>query len=218
MFDRFTDRARRVIQLAQQEARALNHEHIGTEHLLLGIAQEGEGIAAETLRQLDVPLAAVRVAVNERIKPGAQESPGHIPFSPACKSALESAMRQALQLNHPYIGTEHLLLGILTLPAEMVAPQVLMGFGVNYKMARQAVLRLLRGYGVPVPPAQLPVVPTTPADNPRSYGITLMVSAKVFAELTEQIKDLDPESPEYRLALARFLEAQARRQRRLLGK
>ncbi|HRL80703.1 MAG TPA: Clp protease N-terminal domain-containing protein, partial [Propioniciclava sp.] len=109
MFDRFTDRARRVIVLAQDEARMLNHNYIGTEHLLLGLIHEGEGVAAKALESLGISLESVRAQVEDIIGPGEQAPTGHIPFTPRAKKVLELSMREALQLNHPYIGTEHIL-------------------------------------------------------------------------------------------------------------
>lgn len=119
MFDRFTDRARRVIVFAQNEARIHNGAYIGTDDLLLALVREGEGIATQVLQQLNVSLEEVRKAIQELVEPGDQESPMHIPFTPNTRLALEGAMRQALQLNHPYVGTEHLLLGLLALPPEV---------------------------------------------------------------------------------------------------
>ena len=113
MFDRFTDRARRVIVLAQDEARMLNHNYIGTEHLLLGLIHEGEGVAAKALESLGISLEAVREQVEEIIGQGQQAPTGHIPFTPRAKKVLEFSMREALQINHPYIGTEHILLGLI---------------------------------------------------------------------------------------------------------
>src|SRR5699024_7539858 len=110
MFERFTDRARRVVVLAQEEARMLNHNYIGTEHLLLGLIHEGEGIAARALESLGVTLASVREQVEDIIGPGSQAPSGHIPFTPRAKKVLELSMREAIQLNHGYIGTEHILL------------------------------------------------------------------------------------------------------------
>ena len=112
MFERFTDRARRVVVLAQEEARMLNHNYIGTEHLLLGLVHEGEGIAARALESLGITLNSVREQVQDIIGPGANAPSGHIPFTPRAKKVLELSMREAIQLNHGYIGTEHILLVI----------------------------------------------------------------------------------------------------------
>jgi len=124
MFERFTDRARRVVVLAQEEARMLNHNYIGTEHLLLGLVHEGEGIAARALESLGITLNSVREQVQDIIGPGANAPSGHIPFTPRAKKVLELSMREAIQLNHGYIGTEHILLGMVR-ANEGVANQVL---------------------------------------------------------------------------------------------
>jgi ATP-dependent Clp protease ATP-binding subunit ClpC len=112
MFERFTDQARRVVVLAQEEARLLNHNYIGTEHLLLGLLHEGEGVAAQALESFGISLEAGRVQVEQIIGQGLSAPTGHIPFTPRAKKALESSLREALQLGHNYMGTEHLLLGI----------------------------------------------------------------------------------------------------------
>ena len=144
MFDRFTDRARRVIVLAQDEARMLNHNYIGTEHLLLGLIHEGEGVAAKALESLGISLEAVREQVEEIIGQGQQAPTGHIPFTPRAKKVLELSMREALQLNHPYIGTEHILLGLIR-EGEGVAAQVLIKLGADLNRVRNQVLQLLSG-------------------------------------------------------------------------
>ncbi|WP_232549149.1 ATP-dependent Clp protease ATP-binding subunit [Propioniciclava soli] len=145
MFDRFTDRARRVIVLAQDEARMLNHNYIGTEHLLLGLIHEGEGVAAKALESLGISLEAVRAQVEEIIGHGEQAPMGHIPFTPRAKKVLELSMREALQLNHPYIGTEHILLGLIR-EGEGVAAQVLIKLGADLNRVRNQVLQLLSGF------------------------------------------------------------------------
>ena len=145
MFDRFTDRARRVIVLAQDEARMLNHNYIGTEHLLLGLIHEGEGVAAKALESLGISLEAVRAQVEEIIGQGQQAPMGHIPFTPRAKKVLELSMREALQLNHPYIGTEHILLGLIR-EGEGVAAQVLIKLGADLNRVRNQVLQLLSGF------------------------------------------------------------------------
>src|SRR6476660_7785304 len=124
MFERFTDRSRRVVVLAQEEARMLNHNYIGTEHLLLGLIHEGEGVAAKAIEALGISLAAVRSEVNEMVGRGERASAGHIPFTPRAKKVLELSLREALQLGHNYIGTEHILLGLIR-EGEGVAAQVL---------------------------------------------------------------------------------------------
>ena len=113
MFERFTDRARRVLVLAQEEARDLNHAFIGTEHILLGLIKEGEGVAAKALDALDISYETVREKVEEAIGANANPSPGSPPFTPRAKKVLELSLREALQLGHSYIGTEHMLLGLV---------------------------------------------------------------------------------------------------------
>ncbi len=145
MFERFTDRARRVVVLAQEEARMLNHNYIGTEHLLLGLIHEGEGVAARALESLGVSLEAVRAQVEEIIGQGQQAPSGHIPFSPRAKKVLELSLRESRQLGHDYIGTEHLLLGLLR-EGEGVAAQVLVRLGADLNRVRQQVIELLHGH------------------------------------------------------------------------
>ena len=145
MFERFTDRARRVVVLAQEEARMLNHNYIGTEHLLLGLIHEGEGIGARALESLGVTLNAVREQVQDIVGPGPQAPNGHIPFTPRAKKVLELSMREAIQLNHGYIGTEHILLGMVR-ANEGVANQVLVKLGAEPSAVRQAVMDLISGY------------------------------------------------------------------------
>jgi ATP-dependent Clp protease ATP-binding subunit ClpC len=145
MFERFTDRARRVVVLAQEEARMLNHNYIGTEHILLGLIHEGEGVAAKALESLSISLEAVRSQVEEIIGQGQQAPSGHIPFTPRAKKVLELSLREALQLGHNYIGTEHILLGLIR-EGEGVAAQVLMKLGADLSRVRQQVIQLLSGY------------------------------------------------------------------------
>ncbi|MFZ9844800.1 MAG: ATP-dependent Clp protease ATP-binding subunit, partial [Candidatus Nanopelagicaceae bacterium] len=145
MFERFTDRARRVVVLAQEEARMLNHNYIGTEHILLGLIHEGEGVAAKGLESLGISLEAVRSQVEEIIGQGQQAPSGHIPFTPRAKKVLELSLREALQLGHNYIGTEHILLGLIR-EGEGVAAQVLVKLGADLNRVRQQVIQLLSGY------------------------------------------------------------------------
>jgi len=145
MFERFTDRARRVVVLAQEEARMLNHNYIGTEHILLGLIHEGEGLAAKALENLDISLVAVREQVQEIIGQGQQAPTGHIPFTPRAKKVLEYSLREGLQLGHTYIGTEHILLGLIR-EGEGVAAQVLVKLGADLNKVRQQVIQLLAGY------------------------------------------------------------------------
>jgi hypothetical protein len=146
MFERFTDRARRVVVLAQEEARLLNHNYIGTEHILLGLIHEGEGVAAKALESLGISLEAVRAQVEEIIGQGQSAPTGHIPFTPRAKKVLELSLREALQLGHNYIGTEHILLGLIR-EGEGVAAQVLVGLGAGLDRVRQQVVQLLANAG-----------------------------------------------------------------------
>ena len=148
MFERFTDRARRVVVLAQEEARLLNHNYIGTEHILLGLIHEGEGVAAKALESLGISLEAVRSQVEEIIGQGGSSPSGHIPFTPRAKKVLELSLREALQLGHNYIGTEHILLGLIR-EGEGVAAQVLVKLGADLSRVRQQVIQLLSGYSGP---------------------------------------------------------------------
>jgi ATP-dependent Clp protease ATP-binding subunit ClpC len=145
MFERFTDRARRVVVLAQEEARMLNHDYVGTEHVLLGLIREGEGVAAKALQALGISLQAVRQQVEEIIGRGQQARSGPIPFTPRAKKVLELSLREALQLGHDYIGTEHILLGLIG-EGEGVAAQVLVNLGADLDRVRQQVIGLLHGH------------------------------------------------------------------------
>jgi ATP-dependent Clp protease ATP-binding subunit ClpA len=144
MFERFTDRARRVVVLAQEEARLLNHDYIGTEHLLLGLVHERPGVAAKALESLGISLEAVRAQVEEVIGQGQGAPTGHIPFTPRAKKVLELSLREALNLGHNYIGTEHILLGLVR-EGEGVAAQVLVRLGADLPRVRQQVIGLLTG-------------------------------------------------------------------------
>ena len=146
MFERFTDRARRVVILAQEEARLLNHNYIGTEHILLGLIHEHEGVAAKALESLDISLESVRGQVEEIIGQGAKPPDGHIPFTPRAKRVLELSLREALQLGHNYIGTEHVLLGLIR-EGEGVAAQVLVKLGADLARVREQVVHLLATLG-----------------------------------------------------------------------
>ncbi len=165
MFERFTDRARRVVVLAQEEARMLTHNYIGTEHILLGLIHEGDGVAAKALESLDISLEAVRAQVEEIIGQGQQAPSGHIPFTPRAKKVLELSLREALQLGHNYIGTEHILLGLIR-EGEGVAAQVLQKLGADLNRVRQQVIQLpqrLPGQGDRSPRAR----PPSPRRRPR---------------------------------------------------
>ncbi len=146
MFERFTDRARRVLVLAQEEARLLNHNFIGTEHILLGLIHEGEGVAAKALESLGISLEAVREKVEETIGSSGSATTGSPPFTPRAKKVLELSLREALQLGHNYIGTEHMLLGLVR-EGEGVAATVLVSLGADLSRVRQQVIQLLSGYG-----------------------------------------------------------------------
>lgn len=145
MFERYTDRARRVIVLAQEEARMLSHNFIGTEHLLLGLIHEGDGVAAQALTALDISLEAVRSQVEEIIGQGNETPAGHIPFTPRAKKVIELSLREALQLGHNYIGTEHVLLGLIR-EGEGVAAQVLVKLGAELTTVRRQVIEILTNY------------------------------------------------------------------------
>jgi ATP-dependent Clp protease ATP-binding subunit ClpC len=142
MFERFTDRARRVVVLAQEEARMLNHSYIGTEHILLGLIHEGEGVAARALESLGISLYAVREQVQEIIGQGKDVPSGHIPFTPRAKKVFELSASEALQLGHKNVGTEHILLGLIR-EGEGVAAQVLVKLGADPSRVRQQVMGML---------------------------------------------------------------------------
>jgi ATP-dependent Clp protease ATP-binding subunit ClpC len=144
VFERFTDRARRVVVLAQEESRLLNHKYIGTEHILLGLLREAEGVAARALEAMGISLEEVRSRVEAIIGHGVDAPTGHIPFTPRAKKVLELSLREALQLKHNYIGTEHLLLGLIR-ESEGVAAQVLVSMGAELERVKQEVLNLLSG-------------------------------------------------------------------------
>jgi ATP-dependent Clp protease ATP-binding subunit ClpC len=148
VFERFTDRARRVVVLAQEEAQMLNHNYIGTEHLLLGLVHEGEGVAAKAMESMGISLEAIRSQVEEIIGQGQAAPTGHIPFTPRAKKVLELSLREALQLGHNYIGTEHILLGLIR-EGEGVAAQVLQKLGADLNRVRQQVIQLLGGHYEP---------------------------------------------------------------------
>lgn len=204
MFERFTDRARRVVVLAQEEARALNHNYIGTEHILLGLIQEGEGVAAKALESMGISLDAVRTEVVDIIGSGGQPPAGYIPFTPRAKKVLELALREALQLGHKYIGTEHILLGLIR-EGEGVAAQVLVKLGADLSRVRTQVIQLLSGYegndeeGSENPePAGAGVGPSLSGDSPSSSKMGQKSNSLVLDQfgrnLTQAAKDgkLDP--------------------------
>src|SRR5258706_24138 len=167
MFERFTDRARRVVVLAQEEARLLNHNYIGTEHILLGLIHEGEGVAARALESLGISLEAVRNQVEEIIGQGGTSPSGHIPFTPRAKKVLELSLREALQLGHNYIGTEHILLGLIR-EGEGVAAQVLVKLGADLSRVRQQVIQRVHGG-----PGRGPAAGVAPSETAPSPSIIL---------------------------------------------
>ena len=175
MFERFTDRARRVVVLAQEEARMLNHNYIGTEHILLGLIHEGEGVAAKALESLGISLDAVRQQVEEIIGQGQQAPSGHIPFTPRAKKVLELSLREALQLGHNYIGTEHILLGLIR-EGDGVAAQVLVKLGADLNRVRQQVIQLLHGH-----PAEEPA-----SARSATRELRLLPAVKTRLEAVEQ--------------------------------
>src|SRR5437016_4892977 len=143
MFERFTDRARKVMALANQEAQRFNHEYIGTEHILLGLVKEGSGVGANVLKNLDVDLRKVRLEVEKLVKSGPDMvTMGKLPQTPRAKKVIEYAIEEARNLNHNYVGTEHLLLGLLR-EQDGVAAQVLMNLGIKLEEVREEVLNLL---------------------------------------------------------------------------
>src|SRR6202048_3352850 len=186
MFERFTDRARRVVVLAQEEARMLNHNYIGTEHILLGLIHEGEGVAAKALESLGISQEAVRRQVEEIVGPGQQAPAGHIPFTPRAKKVLELALREALQLGHNYIGTEHILLGLIR-EGEGVAAQVLVKLGADLSRVRQQVIQLLSGYAG----QKEPWTAGTAAEAAPTGSLVLDQFGRNLAQLARE-KKLDP--------------------------
>ncbi len=185
MFERFTDRARRVVVLAQEEARMLNHNYIGTEHILLGLIHEGEGVAAKALESMNISLEAVRQQVEEIIGHGQQAPSGHIPFTPRAKKVLELSLREALQLGHNYIGTEHILLGLIR-EGEGVAAQVLVKLGADLNRVRQQVIQLLSGYQ-----GKEPVTAGGPAEGTPSTSLVLDQFGRNLTQAAREGK-LDP--------------------------
>ncbi len=157
MFERFTDRARRVVVLAQEEARMLSHNYIGTEHILLGLIHEGDGIAAKALESLSISLEAVRAQVEEIIGQGQQAPSGHIPFTPRAKKVLELSLREALQLGLSYIGTEHILLGLIH-EGEGVAAKALESLDISLEAVRAQVEEII-GQGQQAPSGHIPFTP-----------------------------------------------------------
>jgi len=194
LFERFTDRARRVVVLAQEEARLLNHNYIGTEHILLGLIHEGEGVAAKALESLGISLEAVRSQVEEIIGQGGSSPSGHIPFTPRAKKVLELSLREALQLGHNYIGTEHILLGLIR-EGEGVAAQVLVKLGADLSRVRQQVIQLLSGYQGPGGSAEKAGQTAGPGGTQGQEGASGSLVLDQFGRnLTQQAREkkLDP--------------------------
>jgi len=189
LFERFTDRARRVVVLAQEEARLLNHNYIGTEHILLGLIHEGEGVAAKALESLGISLDAVRQQVEEIIGQGGSSPSGHIPFTPRAKKVLELSLREALQLGHSYIGTEHILLGLIR-EGEGVAAQVLVKLGADLSRVRQQVIQLLSGYSSRESQAGQPAGGSTESTS-SSGSLVLDQFGRNLTQLARE-KKLDP--------------------------
>ena len=191
MFERFTDRARRVVVLAQSEARLLNHNYIGTEHILLGLIQEGEGVAASALESLGIPLDTARAQVEEIIGQGQFAPTGHIPFTPRAKKVLEYSLREAKQLGHNYIGTEHILLGLIR-EGDGVGAQVLQKLGADFQGVRQAVIGLLSGYTGDPTTESVPRAETPAAEAPLCPQCTSPL-ARTAAYLVRDVPDSERE-------------------------
>ncbi len=179
MFERFTDRARRVVVQAQEESRLLNHGYIGTEHLLLGILREDDGVAAEALASLEVSLDAAREQVAEIVGRGQRAPSGHIPFTPRAKKVLELSLREALRLEQHYIGPEHILLGLVT-EGHGVAVEVLRVVGASPEQIRARVLELAPAGG------------EEPDDPPEIGGpVRLTVTPGQLDRLLRQLESID---------------------------
>lgn len=185
MFERFTDRARRVVVLAQEESQRLSHNYIGSEHLLLGLLAEQEGVAARALESLNVTLTAAREQVEEIIGPGQQTPHGHIPFTPRAKKILELALREALTMGSEVINTEHLLLGLID-EGDGVGAQILQRLGATAQAVREAVARLITAE-----PEAAEV--TGPGSEPRAVSVTRQVRLRVDAltEVTDLLASID---------------------------
>ncbi len=208
MFERFTDRARRVVVLAQEEARMLNHNYIGTEHILLGLIHEGEGVAAKALESMSISLDAVRNQVTDIIGRGQTSPAGHIPFTPRAKKVLELSLREALQLGHNYIGTEHILLGLIR-EGEGVAAQVLQKLGADLNRVRQQVIQLLSGYQGGEPGKAGAGVGEGSSSGPRE-GSTILDQFGTNLTQAARDADLDPVIGRYR-EIERVMQVLSRR-------
>jgi len=210
VFERFTDRARRVLVLAQEEARLLNHSFIGTEHILLGLLHEGESVAAQALASLDISLETARHAVDEAIGPAGEAPGGPPPFTPRAKKVLELSLREAIQLGHNYIGPEHMLLGLVR-EGEGVGAQVLVTLGADLPRVRQQVVQVLSGYtsqeviGGSLPePEGGPETPGTGISievagrSAQDYADAVNWLATILAERGLELADVDPSCIRFR--------------------
>ena len=189
MFEKFTDRARRVVVLAQEEARMLDHNYIGTEHLLLGLIHEGHGVAAGALESLGISLEDVRRNVEEMIGRGEAAPSGHIPFTPRAKKVLELSLRESQQLGQDYIGTEHILLGLIR-EGEGVAAQVLVKLGADLNRVRQQVLEMVGGRAAREPEAGGPLEAAggLAGDEP---GMRIVGSPAQMDEILRRLRSMD---------------------------
>ena len=190
MFERFTDRARKVMALANQEAQRFNHEYIGTEHILLGLVKEGSGVRANVLKNLGVDLRKVRLEVEKLVKSGPEMvTMGKLPQTPRAKRVIEYAIEEARNLNHNYVGTEHLLLGLLR-EQDGVAAQVLMNLGLRLEDVREEVLNLL-GAGVE---SEESAAASTPSDAPKKGKSKTPALDSFGRDLTDLAREgkLDP--------------------------
>jgi ATP-dependent Clp protease ATP-binding subunit ClpC len=204
MFERFTDRARRVVVLAQEEARMLDHNYIGTEHILLGLTRVGEGYAARALESLGISLDAVRQQVEEIIGRGQEVPSGHIPFTPRAKKVLELSLRESLQLGHNYIGPEHMLLGLVR-EGDGVAAQILVKLGADPNRVRQQVIELVHGYqGQDVESAASRPGGGAPADLPDDVLVRFdelerrLTALERWVSMQPDLEDLDREIAQIR--------------------
>ena len=184
MFERFTDRARRVVVLAQEEARLHNHSYIGTEHILLGLLHEGDGVAARALESMGIALEAVRSQVEEIIGEGALSPSDHLPFTPRAKKVLELSLREAMQLGHNYIGTEHILLGLVR-EGEGVAAQVLVKLGADLSRVRRHVIQLLSSLTGAREKVDVTTAPVEPDVEPRCPRCGADLTAQAAYRMTD---------------------------------
>jgi ATP-dependent Clp protease ATP-binding subunit ClpA len=190
MFERFTDRARRVVVQAQEEARSLNHNYIGTEHILLGLIHVDEGTAAKALESLGIGLEAVRQQVEEIVGVGKRAPSGHIPFTPRAKKTLELSLRESLLLGHDYIGTEHILLGLLR-EGEGVAAQVLVRLGADLNRVRGQVVAVLAEYeGRSEQERERRTLWVRPAGSPAPVGRQQEIF-HMLADITRRLKAIE---------------------------